>query len=253
MAMSETTEPRATAILFSDLAVEYDRFSRTLSQPEAPIRRWLDENLGTGHRALDVGCGTGRYSELMADRFDEVVGIDAAAGMVEFARAHRARPNVTYAQGDVLRLEPADHGLFDVVLAFSLVLHVGTPETVLGALRRVVAPGGRLIVVEPERPPTWGQEGWQVDLAFGVARAAFEATDDIEDAVTALRLVLSPNWMKISRLSRPPTRAEFVEQYGEALPGLTIEEGLPGCLVALWRAPAGAGEPERSSAAAVQA
>lgn len=245
--MTGEAEPRATAVLFSDLAAEYDRFSQTLSQPGAPINRWLDEHLGTGHRALDVGCGTGRYSELMADRFDEVVGVDAAAGMVEFARAHRSRPNITYVQGDILRLDPAEHGLFDVVLAFSLVLHVGAPQTVLSAMRGLVAPGGRLIVVEPERPPTWGQDGWQTDLAFGVARAAFEATGDIDDAITALRLVLSPNWMQISRLSEPPTRAEFVEQYNEALPGLSIEEGLPGCLVALWRAPAGAAEAPRPS------
>jgi ubiquinone/menaquinone biosynthesis C-methylase UbiE len=251
--MTEGTEPRATADLFSDLAADYDRFSQTLSQPEAPISQWLEENLGRGRRALDVGCGTGRYSELMADRFDEVVGVDAAAGMVEYARAHRARPNISYVQGDVLRLDPAKHGLFDVVLAFSLVLHVGIPETVLGALRTLVAPGGRLIVVEPERPPTWGQEGWQTDLAFGVARAALETTGDIDDAVTALRLVLSPNWMKISQLSRPPTRAEFVEQYSEALPNLTIEQGLPGCLVALWRAPGEAEEAPRSSAAGAQA
>jgi hypothetical protein len=107
-----------------------------------------------------------------------------------------------------------------------------------------------LIVVEPERPPTWGEEGWQTDLAFGAARAALETTGDVDDAVTALRLVLSRNWMKISTLSRPPTRAEFVEQYGGALPGLTIEQGLPGCLVALWRAPE---ESPRASAAGTRA
>lgn len=239
MTVETTRPPRETAMLFSDLAEPYDRFTQTLGLPQASVSRWLDAHLGTGRRALDVGCGTGRYTVLLAERFDEVVGVDAAPGMIEFAARERARPNIRYQTRDVLTLTPEQDGQFDVVLAFSLVLHVGTPDVVLAHLRRLVAPGGHLIVVEPQRPPTWGQQGWQTDLAFMSARAAFEATGDLDAAATALKLVLSPNWLQISQVSVPPTREEFLREYSAALPGVVIDEGgeLLGYFAASWRAP----------------
>lgn len=232
--------PRETANLFSDLAEPYERFTRMLGRPTAPVTRWLEDNLGTGHRALDVGCGTGRNTVLLAGRYDEVLGIDAAPGMIEFAAKERACPNVRYEVRDLFELTPGQDGLFDAVLAFSFVLHVGTPDIVLPHLRTLVAPGGRLVIVEPQRPPTWGEKGWQTDLAFMSARAAFDASGDLDDAISALRLVLSPNWLRISQLSVPPTRAEFFEHYAAALPGVEVDEGGDslGYFTASWRAPA---------------
>lgn len=234
-----TVEARPTAALFSDLAEPYDRFSRTLGMPEASVSRWLDRHLGSGARALDVGCGTGRYTALLADRFDEVIGVDAAPGMIEIATQERARANIRYETQDVLAFTAEEHGLFDVVLAFSFVLHVGTPDVVLAHLRTLVAPGGHLVIVEPQRPPTWGQPGWQADLAFMSARAAYGATSDVEDAITALKLVLSPEWLRISEISVPLTREELFEQYAAALPGVAVDEGgeLLGYFAASWRAP----------------
>lgn len=232
--------PRKTAALFSSLAEPYEQFTSTLGLPTAPIARWMEGNLGTGRRALDIGCGTGRNTVLLAERYDEVLGIDAAPGMIEFSAAERACPNVRYEVRDLFELTPGRDGQFDMVLAFSFVLHVGTPETVLPHLRTLVAPGGRLVIVEPQRPPTWGEKGWQTDLAFMSARAAFETSGDLDAAIAALRLVLSPDWLQISQLSVPPTRAEFFEQCAAALPGVELGEGGDslGYFTASWRAQA---------------
>ena len=73
--------PRDTASFFNDFASLYDRFTRGLDAPELPVNRWLEGRLGSGRRALDVGCGAGRYTILLAGRYDEVVGVDAAPAM----------------------------------------------------------------------------------------------------------------------------------------------------------------------------
>jgi SAM-dependent methyltransferase len=240
MTVETKRPPRETAALFSDLARPYEQFTRMLGMPDTPVARWMEDNVGTGGRALDIGCGTGRNTAMLADRFGEVLGIDGAPGMIELAAKERSRPNVRYEVHDVFEVTPEEHGRFDLVLAFSFVLHVGTPEIVLPHLRALVAPRGRLLVVEPQRPPTWGERGWQADLAFMSARAAYQASGDIDDAIVALKLVLGPNWMRISEMSVPPTREEFFAQYSAALPGAVLEEGgdMLGFFTASWQAPA---------------
>ncbi len=232
--------PRNTSRLYNDFASLYDRFTRSLDAPEAPVNRWLEGHLGSGRRALDLGCGTGRCTVMLADRYDDVVGVDAAPAMIEIAERDRSRPNVRYQTCDVLSLTPEHDGRFDLVLAIGCVQLVGPPEFVLGHLRRLVAKGGTLLVVEPVRPPTWGSRDWQVDFAFRMARAAWEATGDMDDVASTLRLLLSPTWLEISETSVPSTREDFIREYSAALPGVTIEEGYDilgvGVVAASWRA-----------------
>jgi ubiquinone/menaquinone biosynthesis C-methylase UbiE len=226
--------------LFNDVAGLYDRLTRSLDAPDASVNRWLDGRLGTGRRALDVGCGVGRYTVMLADRYDSVVGVDAAPAMIEIAERERSRPNIRYQTCDVLSLTPEHDGRFDLVLAISCILHVGPPELVLGHLRRLVAKGGTLLVVEPARPPGWRSQDWQVDLAFRAARAAWEATGAMDDVAATLQLMLSPTWREVNDISVPLTREDFLREYAAALPDVTIEEegdllGLE-FLAASWRA-----------------
>lgn len=230
--------PRNTARLFNDVAGLYDRLTRSLDTPEASVNRWLAGCLGGGRRALDVGCGVGRYTVVLADHYDNVVGIDAAPAMIEIAEQERSRLNIRYRVCDVLSLTPEHDGRFDLVLAIACVLHVGPPELVLGHLRGLVAEGGTLLVVEPMRPPKWRSQDWQVDLAFRAARSAWEATGDMEDVATVLQLILGPTWLEINEISVPLTREEFLREYSAALPNVEIEEGKDllglGFFVASW-------------------
>jgi SAM-dependent methyltransferase len=221
-----TRAPRDTARLFNDVAGLYDRFTRILSAPEAPVNRWLDEHLGSGHRALDVGCGAGRYTVVLADRYVDVVGVDAAPAMIEIAERDRSRPNIRYQTRDVLSLAPERDGRFDLVLVIGCATHVGPPKLVLGHLRRLVAKGGTLLLMEPMWHPKWGSRDWQVDFAFRAARAAWEATGDIDDVAIALQVVLSPMWLEVTGMNVPLDREDFFREYSAALPGVRIEEGL---------------------------
>jgi ubiquinone/menaquinone biosynthesis C-methylase UbiE len=109
-----------------------------------------------GDRVLDVGCGTGYLTSLLAESVapeGSAAGVDASAAMVDEARRVRSSAGATYAVGAAERLE-FDDGAFDVVTS-SLMLH-HLPADLRGRalleMRRVLRPGGRLLIAE-FRPP----------------------------------------------------------------------------------------------------
>lgn len=79
---------------------------------------WVLESLpGPGLRLLDVACGTGYLTELMAPFFDEIVAVDLDAGMLAKAQARSQHSQVSYIQADMLDLS-AYQGQFDLVTCF---------------------------------------------------------------------------------------------------------------------------------------
>ncbi|MCO1661084.1 class I SAM-dependent methyltransferase [Pseudonocardia humida] len=99
----------------------------------------------TGRRILDAGCGAGPLSAALRDRGARVTGIDASAGMLEVAR-RRLGPDADLRVADLAEPLPFPDDSFDDVVA-SLVLHyLRDWGPTLAELRRVLVPGGRLIV-----------------------------------------------------------------------------------------------------------
>ncbi len=98
-----------------------------------------------GRRILDAGCGSGPLFAALRDRGAIVTGIDTSTGMLELARRRLgARADLQVA--DLGSPLPFPDGVFDDVIA-SLVLHYLEDWTApLAELRRVLTPGGRLIV-----------------------------------------------------------------------------------------------------------
>jgi ubiquinone/menaquinone biosynthesis C-methylase UbiE len=89
---------------------------------------------------LDVGCGTGRWSEALAERGSRVWGIDASPEMVELARARGV--NAKLARAEVL---PFKEAWFERALLV-LVVHVLDRPQAFGELRRVLADDGRIAI-----------------------------------------------------------------------------------------------------------
>jgi SAM-dependent methyltransferase len=96
-----------------------------------------------GGRLLDAGCGSGLFAELAAQRGADVIGLDAAPGLVEYAR-HR-RTAAEYLVEDLERM-PFGDGTFDVVTAFNSVLYATDPRAALTEIARVTARSGRAVV-----------------------------------------------------------------------------------------------------------
>ena len=89
-----------------------------------------------GTRLLDAGCGSGLFAELAAQGGADVIGLDVAPGLVEYAR--RRRPAAGYVVGDLERM-PFGDSAFDVVTAFNSVLYAADPRRALDSEDDAVA------------------------------------------------------------------------------------------------------------------
>lgn len=116
---------------------------------------YLIPHLRAGVRLLDVGCGPGTITADFARRLspDAVVGIDASAQVI--GEAQRDHPGVSFATGDVYRLDFPDAS-FDIVHAHQVLQHLADPVAALKEMRRVTAPGGMVAV----RDSDYGSFTW---------------------------------------------------------------------------------------------
>jgi SAM-dependent methyltransferase len=107
--------------------------------------------LPQGARVLELGCGLGRFSELLLARSYRVTALDLSDELVGRLRQTLGGHDnlvaaVTGDAADVSRLAP---GPFDAVVGFFFLHHLATFEPVLDGIARVLAPGGQLAFCEP--------------------------------------------------------------------------------------------------------
>jgi ubiquinone/menaquinone biosynthesis C-methylase UbiE len=115
--------------------------------------------LSPGSRAADVGCGTGEDARHMAELVGStggVVGFDVSEAMLKEARIRKGSslPNLQFrhSSADDLKMEP---DFFDAIRADRVLTHVPDTSGALREMVRVVKPGGRVIVSEPDMPGCW--------------------------------------------------------------------------------------------------
>jgi SAM-dependent methyltransferase len=97
--------------------------------------------------ALDVGCGEGLLVRRLAERVDAVTGVDISGEMIRLARERSAGlANVTLAEGDFLDEQSLPEGGYGFISAVAVVHHVDF-ERALQAMKRLLAPEGRLVIV----------------------------------------------------------------------------------------------------------
>ena len=115
------------------------------------LEPWLKATAGT--RVLDVGCGVGRWSRLLAARGADVTGIDLSPTMIAQARQRAAAEGVAdrcrFQVQDLSNLDVGEQ--FDVVLGVTVLQHILDPAALRAALLAMtahLAPGGRMILLE---------------------------------------------------------------------------------------------------------
>ena len=107
--------------------------------------------LAEGCRVLDLGCGEGYGSALLAARAASVVGVDVDARVVAHAAATYSAANVSFARASADDLGAYEDEAFDLVVCFEVIEHVEAQERIVAEARRVLSGDGRLICSTPER------------------------------------------------------------------------------------------------------
>ena len=108
-------------------------------------------DLVAGKRVLDVACGEGYGSSMLAEVAVAVTGVDISSEAVQHAQATYVKPNLTYLDGSATALPFADAS-FDVVVSFETIEHLAGQAEMVSELRRVLRPEGILIISSPNRP-----------------------------------------------------------------------------------------------------
>ena len=112
-----------------------------------------------GGTCLEVGCGPGRMTSGLAERFDRVVAVDVSPAMIERARAAVPAANVDFRLVSGERLDGVADAIADVVVCYLVLQHLPNAASVRGYLRefrRVLADGGEAFVQVPVlRPGLW--------------------------------------------------------------------------------------------------
>lgn len=107
--------------------------------------------LAAGRDVLDVACGEGYGSSLLAGAARSVVGVDIADSAVGHAREKYAKPNLRFVQGDCARL-PVESASVDMIVSFETIEHHDQHEAMMLEVKRVLRPGGTLLISSPNRP-----------------------------------------------------------------------------------------------------
>jgi SAM-dependent methyltransferase len=166
--MSDENTTRAS---YDRVAGEYARRLNDELEQKPLERKLLAEFAAdTPGRLADVGCGPGHVAAYLREQGAEVVGFDLSPVMVEQAR--RLHPEVEFAVGDMRALPLAAGSLGGIAALYSLI-HIPRVEVVavLGDFRRVLRPGGRLLVgfhigEEIRHSEEWWGEPVNLDFIF---------------------------------------------------------------------------------------
>jgi SAM-dependent methyltransferase len=200
------------------------------------LERRLRRALG-GRRAaaaLDLGCGLGGFTDVLVRHADLVAGFDGHQSALT-AAASRS-PEILWLQGDVARTPFAD-GSFDVVCLLDVLEHA-EPQPLLAEIRRLLRPGGLLLLAVPAFPALWSD----LDVAAGHRCRYTRRTLRREIAAAGFAWCSSTHyqmaWLPMLWLARRVVRVAPRRQRQPSRPVATLLRAVNAIEVALaWRAP----------------
>ena len=153
------------------------------SHREAMLDAWMLDAVGdvARRKVIDLGCGEGRFSRMLAERGAEVTGVDLCRPLIEFARNHRVS-NEAYLIGDMEDLQEVPGDEFDLAVSYITLVDVPDMQSAVREAYRVLQPCGRFVVcnLHPmiSASPGWIKQG-SLKLHYPVDRYFHEGERDI--------------------------------------------------------------------------
>jgi len=149
---TEQGKQRYVRRLFATIADRYDLITVVLSY--GLDRRWKDRlialaGIGSDDRVLDLACGTGDILFRAGAKARQAVGLDVTFRMLQLAKAKQ--PDASLVTGDMLAL-PFPAGRFSLVTVGYGLRNVPDLAQAINEVARVLAPGGRLLSLDFDRP-----------------------------------------------------------------------------------------------------
>ncbi len=141
--------------LFATVASRYDLINdlQSFGLHRLWKRRLVKESMILpGQKVLDLCCGTGDVSILLAQAGGEVIGCDFSEPMLGIARKRNAHESIRYIQGDALNIPLADGAVELVTMSYGL-RNVADFNAGLMEIWRVLRPGGRVLILDFGKPP----------------------------------------------------------------------------------------------------
>lgn len=130
-------------------------------------------NIKPGDRVLELGCGLGRYTLLLAEAGVKVEGLDLSPHLLEQLQEHNAgRYEIPTHGFDIIDAPKELYGTFDAVIGFFVLHHVHDLEACLAVATQLVKPGGRVAFLEPnpKNPLYYFQIAFTPEMAWKAER-----------------------------------------------------------------------------------
>ncbi|MCI0441259.1 MAG: class I SAM-dependent methyltransferase [Chloroflexi bacterium] len=150
------------------------------------LDRWMLDAAGdvSGLDVIDLGCGEGRFSRMLAQRGASVVGVDLCERFVEFARANRAGSE-DYQLGDMEDLSAFPDARFDLAISYLTLVDVLDYARAIREAHRVLRPGGRFVVCNLQPMVTAGN-GW---IKHGNTKLHFKLDDYFDEGARPMPML----------------------------------------------------------------
>jgi 2-polyprenyl-3-methyl-5-hydroxy-6-metoxy-1,4-benzoquinol methylase len=182
---------RDRRFFYTTIADSYDRMVSPYDL-ERRLELVFDELLPaslTGQRLLEVGCGTGWFSQRAWERGAEVTALDMGDALLRQAMAKSPLRPVA---GDAISL-PLGDSIFDIVISSEVIEHTVDPARAVREMARVLKPGGTLALTCPNR--LWQ---WSVDLAACLRVRPFAGYENFP-GFTELERMIADAGLKLER------------------------------------------------------
>jgi malonyl-CoA O-methyltransferase len=198
---------------YSQWAATYDTDRNLTRDLDAVVTRRL--LAGRRYRSiLELGCGTGKNTRLLAEIGDRVQAIDLSAGMLAQARAKGFGPTVRFTVADLTRPWPRADRSADLIAGNLVLEHIAGLDFVFAEAARTLAPGGHLLICElhPFKQYLGGRANFQREGARIEPPAFMHHISDFLDAAerAGVRPTSLKEWWHDEDRETPPRLISFL-------------------------------------------
>jgi malonyl-CoA O-methyltransferase len=200
---------------YTDWSDTYDQDRNLTRDLDAIVTKEILANLRC-ESILEIGCGTGKNTALLARVGRQVLAIDFSTGMIEKAREKLSLANVTFNAADITHAWPGEDQSFDLVVCNLVLEHISDLSFIFAQAFRVLRLGGRFFVSElhPFRQYLGTQAKFQRNQVTTQIPAFVHHISDFIDAgaTNNLALCMMKEWWHEEDNDKPPRLISFMFQ-----------------------------------------